>query len=465
MRRSREALVLLALVALLGAGLAADGLSDGVRPAAAVNDGALFEERGEFCPPSVKKGDLESKIVAASPEHETIPVGLQPALPQTIKLPADRLLVRKRESAAGIDVVGYGAGVVAGSLSQFAHPLEGATAVRCAPDASATWYFAEGSSDFGYEELVLLYNPFPAEAVARVNLYTPKGLQAKANLTNIAVHDSSTTAIALNQYTRAQQSLAVSVEVTRGRVIAWRVLSVNADGVPGGIASSLGADVPALSWFFPSGEIGRGAAQRISVLNPSDQEATVTVSLVTSEGVVQPEKLVDLRVAAESVKTLAIDDYLKAEEANLGPASAVVRSINGVGVVAERTLLYDREDLRGIASEVGASSPARAWALMPASTRPTGDVVTVLNPGTDATRVSITLVRAGGDPLAPADLQDVRVGGNGRLKLPVGHFTKGEPMMALVTSDEPIVVDRFAYSTIDDDIAVVMGERVRPSAP
>jgi hypothetical protein len=465
MRRSRDALVVLVLVAFLGAGLAADGLSDGVRPAAAPSGGSLFEERGQFCPPTVKRGDLESKLVAASPEHKTIPVGIEPALPQTLPLRADRLLVRKRSTAMGVDVVGYGAGIVAGSLSQFTAPVEGATAVTCAPDASATWYFAEGSSDFGYDELLLLYNPFPAEAVARVNLFTPKGLQAKANLVDLPVHESSTTAIALNDYVRAQPSLAASVEVTRGRVVAWRVLSVDADGVPGGIASSLGADSPATSWYFPSGEIGRGARQRVSILNPSDQEATVAVSLVTSKGVVQPEKLVELPVRAQSVKTLVLDDYLGAKQANLGPASAVVRSTNGVGVVAERTLSYSRDDLHGVASEIGSPSPARGWALVPASTRATGDVVTILNPGTTAARVSITLIRAGGDPLRPPDLQDVRIAASARLKLPVGHFTKGEPMMALVEADAPVVGDRFAFSQIDDDIAVVMGERFRRSAP
>lgn len=465
MKRSRDALVIVALVAILGAGLAVDAWSGGVESPEVAPKGALFEERGEFCPPGVKKGAVESKLVAASPEHETVPVGIQPALPQTLKLPADRLLVRKRSSATGVDVVGYGAGLVAGALSQFAKPVKGATAVRCSPDASATWYFPEGSSDIGYEELILLYNPFPAEAVARVNLYTKKGIQSKANLSDIPVHQSSTTAIALNEFVLDQPSLAASVEVTRGRLVAWKVLFVRADGVPEGVASSLGADAPALNWYFPSGEIGRGAAQRISVLNPSDQEATVTISLVTSKGVVQPETLVDVAVAAQSVKTVEPQDFLKADEANVGPASVVVRSINGVGVVAERTLFYSRADLQGVASDVGAPSPGLSWALVPASTRATGDVISILNPGTKGSTVSVTLVRAGGDPLSPADLQDVRVRASARVKFPIGHFTKGEPMMAFVSATEPVVADRFAYSAADEDVATTIGERVRRTEP
>ena len=465
MRRSRDAFVAATLIAFMGAGLAADGLTKGVARPAQLSTGAHFEERGEFCPPGVKKGAVESKLVAASLEHETIPVGIQPTIPQTLKLPADRLLLRKRQTSTGVDVVGYGAGVVAGSLSQFARPGRGITAVRCAPDASSTWYFAEGSSDIGYEELILLYNPFHAEAVARVNLFTKKGIQSKANLSDIPVHENSTTAIEINKFVLDQPSLAASIEVTRGRVVAWRVLFVNADDVPSGVASTLGADAPALDWYFPSGEIGRGAAQRISILNPNDQEATVTVSLVTSKGVVQPEKLVELPVAAKSVRTIAPENYLKAEQANLGPASAIVRSINGVGVVAERTLFYDRADLHGVAADVGAPAPGLAWALAPASTRPTGDVVTILNPGTTSAKVSITLLRVGGAPLAPDDLQEVRVGANGRIKLPIGHFTKGAPMMAVVNATKPVVADRFAYSSSDDDVAALIGERVRPTAP
>jgi Family of unknown function (DUF5719) len=461
MRRGRDALVLVTFLAFLAGGLAADGLSRGVTPASEVDAADdLFEERGEYCPPGVRIGKVESKLVAASPEGAAVPVGLQPVLPQPIQLPEGRLLVRRRTTSTGVDVVGYGAPVVTGSLSQFATPVQGTSAVRCAPDASATWYFAEGSSEIGYDERILLYNPFPAQAVVRVNLFTPKGRRSKANLGEIAVPESSATAVALNDFVLRQPSLGASVEVTRGRVVAWRVLFVDADGVEGATAS-LGVDAPAESWYFPNGEIGTGARQQISVLNPTSDEAIVTLSLIGRNGVVQPPKLVDVTIRPTTVKTFVLRDYLKEGQLELGAVSAIVRSTNGVPVVAEQTLVYDRADLEGIASEVGAAAPGEHWALAPASTRPTSESISIFNPGTEPSVVDISLVRTDRGPKTPADLQGVRLEPGGRIKLPLGSFTKGAPMMAFVDATEPVVADRFAYSSADADIAAVGGERVR----
>lgn len=465
MRRGREGAVFLAFALVLGAGLAADAWSGSVRPKTTAAEVPSFEERGEFCPPAVRKGKVTSKLVAGSPEHEPVPVGIQPALPQTLKLGADRLLVRKRTSSTGVDVVGYGARVVAASLSQFASPAKGATAVRCSPGASGTWYFAEGTTEIGYDERILIYNPFPAEAVVGVKLFTKKGIQAKANLADIAVHENSATSIELQDFVLHQPSLGASVEVNRGRVVAWRVLFVDAGGAPEGVAATLGAEETALQWHFPAGDINSSAREQVSLLNPGKREATVTVSLVTSAGVVQPAKLVDVVVGPESVKTLVPGDFLKGEQRDPGPASIVVRSTNGVGIVAERTLFYSGDEVRGVSTDIGAPAPGLHWALAPASTRPTGDVVTLLNAGTDKASVSITLVRADGEPLHPSKLQDVALGAGSRIKLPVGHYTKGRPMMALVDATGPIVADRFAYSSADADVATLMGERVRRTAP
>jgi hypothetical protein len=459
-KRGRTALVLVIFLAFLAGGLAADGLSEGVTSVARKGPSESFEERGEYCPPGIRIGQVESKLVAGSPQGEAVPVGLQPVLPQPLELEAGRLLVRRRTTSSGLDVVGYGASVVTASLSQFEKPYEGATAVRCAPDASATWYFAEGSSEVHYDERILLYNPFPAEAVVRVNLFTPKGQRSKANLGEIPVHESSATAIALNDFVLRQPSLGASVEVTRGRVVAWRILFTDAEGIEG-VASSLGVDAPSETWYFPNGEIGSGARQQISILNPTKDEAIVTLSLVGRNGVTQPPKLVDVTIRATSVRTFVLRDFLKEGQQDLGAVSAIVRSTNGVPVVAEQTLFFDRADLEGIASEVGAPSPALHWAVPPASTRPTSEGMSLFNPGTDRAVVDVTLIRTDKGPKTPGALQGIELEPGGRLKLPLGQFTKGVPMMAFVDATSPVVADRFAYSSADADVAAVGAERVR----
>jgi hypothetical protein len=454
-------MVLLTFAALLAGGLAADGLSEAVRPASDVSAALPFAERGEYCPPGLRTAQVDSKLVAASPKGEPVPVGLQPVLPQPLQLGADKLLVRRRTSSTGVDVVGYGAPVLAGTVSQYTRPVTGATAVRCAPDASATWYFAEGSSEIGYDERILLYNPFPAEAVVRITLFTPKGARSKASLAEVAVHASSAAAVALNESVLEQPVLGASVEVTRGRVVAWRVLLVDVDG--GESASgSLGVEQPSTTWYLPNGEIGPGVRQHVSILNPGREEAIVNVYLVTRKGVVQPQKLVDLVVRPRTVRGLDLAGFLKESERNLGALSVVVRSNNGVPVVVEQSLTYSSGDLEGTASEVGAPAPALHWSIAPPSTRPTTESLTIFNPGTDERAIaSVTLVRAVGGPKRPAVLQEIRLGPGDRTKLPIGQFTKGVPMMAFVDATAPVVVDRFAYSSADGDVAALSGEKVR----
>lgn len=463
MRRGREGLVLLSFVVLLAGGLAADGLSDGVTPSRGPGGRDLaYSERGEYCPPGLRTARAESRLVAAAPSGDPVPVGLQPALPQPLQLGADKVLVRKRTSSTGVDVVGHGAPVVAGAVTRYTKPVTGATAVRCAPDASATWHFAEGSSEIGYDERIVLYNPFPVEAVARVTLFTPQGPQSKANLAEIPVHASSATAVALNEFVRVQPVLGATVDVTRGRLVAWRVLLVDSDGTQSA-SSSLGVDAPAGTWYLPNGQIGAGVRQRVSILNPGREEAIVSVYLVGSKGVVQPPKLVDLVVKPRTVRGLVLADFVKDADRDLGAVSVVVRSNNGVPLVVEQSLTYDTASLEGTAAEVGAPSPGQHWAIVPPSTTPTSESLTLFNPGTEQAVADVTLVRANGAPKRPAPLQDVKLAAGARIKLAIGEFTKGEPMMAFVDATAPVVADRFAYSSADGDVAAVGGERVRSS--
>ena len=460
MKRSRETLVLVVFLALLAGGLVADQTSDGVEPAS--DRGAaetIFVERAEYCPPGLRTAKVVSRLAAASPQGAAVPVGLQPALPQPIRLGAGKLLLRRRTSSTGIDVVGYGATVLAGSLSEYEKPARGATAMRCAPDASATWYFAEGSSEIGYDERILLYNPFPAEAVVRVTLFTPKGPQAKANLDEIPVHEGSATAITLNDFVKAQPVLGVSVEATRGRLVAWRVLIP--PRTQAGVSGSLGVDAPSTTWYFPNGEVGSGVREQISILNPTREEAMMTVSFVSRKGVVQPPKLVDFAIRPRTVKQLVVPDYLKESELDLGAISAVIVSKNDVPVVAEQTLVYSSGNLQGMASELGARAPAEHWALPPASARPTSESIAVFNPGTEKAVVGITLIRTDGPPKQPDALQDVELEPGARIKLPVGEYTKGAPMAAFVDATGPVTVARFAYSASDADVSAIGGERVR----
>ncbi|MDP9223500.1 MAG: DUF5719 family protein, partial [Actinomycetota bacterium] len=133
-----------------------------------------------------------------------------------------------------------------------------------------------------------------------------------------------------------------------------------------------------------------------------------------------------------------------------------------IGVVAERTVWYSRGGIRGVASEIGATKAATRWFLGPASFDPAVDSVVVLNPTTTAARVSVTLERDGRGAFAPGRLQHVKVKAGTRLKLSLARWTTG-PVVAVVSSDKPVVAERFSYSRAARDVCALMGSPLAPT--
>ena len=106
------------------------------------------------------------------------------------------------------------------------------------------------------------------------------------------------------------------------------------------------------------GSVGTGASERISVLNPTRDEALVTVSLVTDREAIQPPELVEMAIPAQSSIEVNLADAVGNND--LGGTSVVVRSVNEVPIVVERSIFYSEGEFSGFTTEIGAATPARA---------------------------------------------------------------------------------------------------------
>jgi hypothetical protein len=330
-------------------------------------------------------------------------------------------------------------------------------AAACSSVAGTRWYFAEGSSDLGYDERLILYNPFPDEAVVHVSFITPQGKETKANLTDQAVPSGATSVLRLNRFVLKEPLLSVEVDAIRGRVVAWRSLRAHAAKRPHGQQFSLGATNSNIEWFLPDGQIGAGYDERIALLNPNDKAARVSISLLSTKRTVQPAKLLDITVPPASSKSIAPADAMKACQAKGCPIAAVVSSTNGVGVVAERTIWYSTGHIQGVASETAASRTALHWYLGPASFDPTRDSVFVMNPTTADASVSLKLESDRQAPRSPASLQHIKVPAGTRTEVRIDRWTEGRPVILLLSSNQQVVAERFAYSASVHDASAVMG--------
>ena len=452
---TREQALGASIVVIMLLGLGIEVLATEARdPGPPAVEGPRFAERALFCPPTPPG---VKSFVVAGPTTDEVALGLEPARTDRVALDADQIFVQEIPADSVSDVVGYDGPIRAGSLMRTKVPVTGEAAARCSDRASAHWYFAAGASTLGVDERLLIYNPFPDEAVVKVTFMTPLGEQAKGNLAKVPVSAKSFTVIRVNNFIRLERSLGVRIDAKRGRVVAWRFMYDNPDEGPSGAQLSLGAAATSDTWFFPEGSVGTDVVERISIVNPGDEEASVTVSLSSGEEILQPEGLVEMSLPPGESRSVNIAEGLSNRQRELGGVSAIVQSTNGVGIVAERAIRYDAGRTSGSSSELGATRTAESWWVPPATLHPTTDLVVVMNPGSAPATVDLAIVFGRDDARTPGALQDRELPPGGRLKIGIGRWTRLETAMVRVTATSPVVVERLSYSEVPNEVGAVMG--------
>ena len=446
-----------AVAFLLAAGLLIDAAASGVsKPAPPSQPAPGIAARALFCPPTTgERPQTRTSVVASRARTVEVDAGAG-----IVGVEPDRSVGINRDSPEPVQVVAFGAPVVAGTALATRGPVEGAGALLCSTTASSQWYFAAGSASLGSRERILLYNPFPDEAVVRVNFFTPEGRELRTTFEEVPVPARSWQSVDINDAIRVTTTVAVLVNASRGRVVAWRELFANPENLPSGLQSTIGVSSPAPEWYFPDGALGPGVDERIALLNPSGREAEVTITLTSAAETLQARNLMEISVPRRSSVSIPLEDRIKPPEELTG-VSATVTSANGVDVVAERTVWYDTGELTGVASEIGARQPATRWVLPPASVHPSTDAVTIMNPGTEAATIAVEFPRTNDDPIAPEDLQHIQLRPGARVKLAVGEFTDGRSVPAVLTASQPVVAERFSYSSVDSDVASLIGVPIR----
>lgn len=454
-----RSLVILVLLAG-GGGVLVDVTTDAVTaPATDIQaPRGTFQTRAAFCPPpfSARLGGQTVSIAAEAGEAASIRI--QPQDQESSDLAAGRLLMHKVQGPA-IEAVAYGSRLHAAALIAMEKPATGAGAARCPRVVSEHWYFPAGSSSLGYDERLLIRNPFPDEAVVGVTFYTPTGKTTKANLAEVAVPAGESKFIKVNDFILRQPVLGVGVTARRGRIVAWRAMFAEPEDRPDGVYFGLGATSPSLEWYFPEGAVGNGLEQVFTILNPYRREAIVTIALATPSERVQPPKLVEIRIPPEAIKTVSLPESLGARDQGLGSVGAVIESTNGVGVVAERTVWY-AAGRTGVASSIGAREAATDWFVPPAAAVSSEDSLVLLNPGGTRVTATVVLLRQDADPLEPQTLQQVAIRPGARVRIVLTELSAGAPVAALVNADGPIVAERVATAG-NGDVSTIMGDATR----
>jgi hypothetical protein len=427
-------------------------------------------ERATFCPPPVSSEIVSAKAAVATASGAGVPIDFEDALtepggtppaPQASEVRPGAFLMHNLNGAA-LNAIGFGDRPIAGAIQSWPSPARGAGAALCSESPSDTWYFPVGSSEIGTNERLLLYNPFPGDAVASVRFFAPTGPQEiTGGLDEVAVPSRGWTEVAVNNFVKAGQKLiSARVHAERGRLIAWRVLFTKVEGRAPGVGFTLGAPEGSDTWYFPHGMLGDDVEQRLTLFNPTDEEAHATVTIVSGDvDFVPTDDLTEIQLEPGTSQQISLSKVRIKEGVDLAHSSVIVAAERGVPIIVERTLYVDDPSLEGVATEIGTAKPGTRWLLPPLGRHVSGDSVAVLNTGQSQARIEVRLFTLQGTE-APEALAGLELSPGRRLEKSLDDYSANEPFFVVVTSDQPVTVERLGYSSSEEDLVDVMGRHV-----
>jgi hypothetical protein len=337
---------------------------------------------------------------------------------------------------------------VAGSLGRASAP--------CATAGSAQWYFATGATRINASVVLSVLNPYPTDAVVDLSFTTDQGIEQPQEFQGVVVPPDGLVSINLGDHLRRRQAIATSITARSGRLVAWktdvvtppssretvlgtpaasRPLADPAAPVPG-VNLTLGSPDTGTRWTWADGIDGNGEDERYVIYNPGPHPADLSFSVDLDQGVAEPFALT---VGPDQVTTLVSRQEVRIPQ-GVGH-SAVLVSLNGVGVVAVRTFTGTSPSVRsGLGELPGGRVAALRWLLAPGRSDPNHDGwVIVYNPGPVAARA----VLEGLSAQAQVPLLAVAVPAGRRTAI---HLNELRPVL-----DEPLVLSASAPVYVESD--------------
>ncbi len=334
----------------------------------------------------------------------------------------------------------------------------GRTATPCATTGSTQWYFPTGATLINATETVALINPYSTDAVVDLSFTTDQGVEQPQGFQGLVVAPGQLLTVNLGDHLRRRQAIATTVTARSGRLVAWEtevvtpptrqeaVLGTPAASAPfadpatpiAGVTVTLGLAAPALAWTWADGVAGNGVSERYVIYNPGADSAQLKLALLLDAGVAEP---FDLSVGPEQVVTV-----VSSQEVRVPPGvghAALLQSLNGVPVVAERTVAAaSPSSWSGLGALTGGQLAAPRWLLAANGSDHNHDgVVVVYNPGRSPAQTRVE----GLSGRARVPLTTVTVGAGRRVVLHLASLRRIVDEPLVVSASTPVYVESDSY--------------------
>jgi hypothetical protein len=296
-------------------------------------------------------------------------------------------------------------------------------------------YLADGAHSSTFNTRLALANPTSRSATATV--YLRREGESRSHIASLTLPARSHTDVDARGIV-GNQAGAFGIGVTSSgpigvsRTMTW--------GESGGAHGALATATPSSRWYFADGSTRGSSALFYQLLNPGPDSASVSITYFLPSGA---SFLRYHDIAPATRRTIAVD----AEDPALRDTevSAVIESINGQPIVAERAMYQlGRNGYAGGHVSPGATEPRTTWYLAEGATGPYFDMYLVLaNPNDRVSPVDLRFTRRDGTLVRKRALVPRR----SRLSLRVRDL---DPLLAdtsmwtevTTTPASPIVVER-----------------------
>ena len=352
------------------------------------------------------------------------------------------------------------------AVEQTVSGTAGASTSACATSGSANWYFAAGTTQENSTLSVALLNPYPEDAIADLSFTTEQGQENPTDFQGIVIPARSLVGLDLGAHLRRRASIATTVKVRVGRVVAFQTqvvqpfpqgaaasLPAGATPSPPGVSLVLGAPSVATTAWWPDGLAGDGMTERYVMYNPGAVPAQLLLGVDLDQGSADPFQLT---VDPHSVTEVVSNSESRVPK-GIGHA-AMVRSTNGVGVVAERVVqAASPSPHTGLARVPGSRLESRRWLLSAGAATATSDEwLAMYNPGSAPVTMSVSALVAG-NPTALDSLGDVVIPPHHRVAARINDHSPGVERALLVEANGAVVVERDEYPAKGTGIDAALG--------
>ncbi|NPV58086.1 MAG: hypothetical protein HPY75_00320 [Actinobacteria bacterium] len=309
-------------------------------------------------------------------------------------------------------------------------------------------YLAEGYTGKGFSQWILLMNPLDHEIMVQIRYLMPSGLSV---IKVVTIPPRSRMTVPVNTTIDGQEVSASIISDQEG-LIAERALYFNyqsGNGTWSGGHNVMAVDAPREEWFFAEGCTRPGFHTWLTLQNPGEEDAHVTLDYLCGDGA-NVRKTVAVRARARYTVAVHGDtEGIGVHDNAHGDVSIKVSSDRPV--VAERPMYFNYNGAwDGGSNVMGAAAPSQEWYFAEGCTRPGFHTWLCLqNPGDAPAKVTLDYLCGDGNnvrkelTVKARSRATVAVHGDG---LGIGvHDNAHGDVSIKVSSDVPIMAERPVY--------------------